>query len=273
MVERTSPRAGRWARYVRLLGVQIKASLLLAMQYRADFLLDAGIEIFWAATAIVPLVVVYDVRATIAGWTFGEALVVTGWFTVLQGVLEGVINPSLTTVVEHVRKGTLDLVLLKPADAQFLLSTARFLPWRAINVVTGVLIFGYAFHVLGRTPAVADVLASLVLLGAASTILYAFWILTVSATFYVVRIDNLTYLFTSVFDAARWPASVFRGAVRFAFTFVVPLVVMTTMPAQALLGTLGFAPLLTAVAAAVAYSAFARFVWVRAIARYTSASS
>lgn len=263
----------RVERYARLLGVQVKASLLLAMQYRADFLLDAGIEVFWAASALVPLLVVYDVRASIAGWTFGEALVVTGWFTVLQGVLEGAINPSLTTVVEHVRKGTLDLVLLKPADAQFLLSTARFLPWRAVNVVSGALLFVYAFHVLGRSPSLGDVAASLVLLGAASAILYAFWILTVSATFYVVRLDNLTYLFTSVFDAARWPAPVFRGIVRFVFTFVIPLVVMTTMPAEALLGNLGVAPLLTACAAAAAYSAFARFVWVRAIARYTSASS
>jgi ABC-2 type transport system permease protein len=29
-------------------------------------------------------------------------------------------------VMDHIRKGTLDFVLLKPADAQFLVSTARF---------------------------------------------------------------------------------------------------------------------------------------------------
>ena len=56
----------------------------------------------------------------------------------MQGILEGAINPSLTSVVEHIRKGTLDFVLLKPADAQFLVSTARFHPWRAINVVTAL---------------------------------------------------------------------------------------------------------------------------------------
>ncbi|MEO6419978.1 MAG: ABC-2 family transporter protein [Polyangiaceae bacterium] len=260
-------------RYLRLFGVQLKSSLLLGMQYRADFVLDGAIEIFWALTAVVPLVVVYRIRPSIAGWGFAEALVVVGFFTLLQAVIEGAINPSLTTVVEHVRKGTLDLVLLKPADAQFLLSTARFLPWRAINAVTAAVIFAYAFHLLGRGPTAIALVTSLVLFVMACAILYALWILTVSAAFYVVRIDNLTYLFTSVFDAARWPSSIFRGFFRVVFTFVIPLALMTTYPAQALLGTLAPRVLVGSIVAAVVFGVISRRVWLHAIARYTSASS
>src|SRR5215831_2819275 len=139
-------------RYARLLGVQLRASALLSVQYRYDFLIDGLIEFFWAATAIIPLFVVFGIRQNVAGWTFAEALVVSGWFTLLQGVLEGAINPSLTSVVEQIRRGTLDFVLLKPADAQFLVSTARFEPWKAMNVFSGLCIFAYAFHRLGRAP-------------------------------------------------------------------------------------------------------------------------
>ena len=84
-------------RYLRLLGIQLRTSLVLSMQYRADFLLDGFIEIFWMATAIIPLLVVFHLRPVIAGWSLGEALMVMGWFTFLQGVLEGAVNPSLTT--------------------------------------------------------------------------------------------------------------------------------------------------------------------------------
>ena len=63
-----------------------------------------------------------------------------------------------------------------------------------------------------------------------------------SAAFWVVKVDNLTYLFGSLFDAGRWPIDVFRGifrgALRFVFTFVFPLALMTTYPALALLGKL-----------------------------------
>src|SRR5437868_4564220 len=106
-------------------------SFMLAAQYRGDFIVDGVVSLFWLGTALVPLYVVFGDRTEVHGWSFPEALVVVGWFTLLQGILEGAINPSLQGVVEHIRKGTLDFVLLKPADAQFLVSTARFLPWRA----------------------------------------------------------------------------------------------------------------------------------------------
>jgi ABC-2 type transport system permease protein len=258
-------------RYLRLLVMQFRASLLLSMQYRVEFLLDGFVEIFWMATAIIPLFVVYGIRPSIRGWTFGEALMVMGWFTFLQGVLEGAINPSLVTVVDHIRKGTLDLLLIKPADAQFLVSTARFQPWRSVNVVTAVLVFAWGFHVLGRAPSGGAIAIASVAGLAAVAVLYSLWMVTVSAAFYLVRIDNLTQLFNAVFDAARWPVSVFRGVVRGIFTFVVPLALMTTYPAEALLDRLARPTLFASLGAAVLALAIARVVWRASIARYTSA--
>jgi ABC-2 type transport system permease protein len=258
-------------RYLRLIVVQLRASALLAMQYRADFLLDGFVEVFWMATAIIPLFVVFDTRPVIAGWSFGQALMVMGWFTFLQGVLEGAINPGLTTVVEHIRKGTLDFVLLKPADAQFLVSTARFLPWRSINVLTAIGIFAWGFHVLGRGPSPGAIGLSALAMAAAVVVLYSLWMLTVSAAFYVVRIDNLSQLFSAVFDAARWPIGIFPRVVRLVFTFVVPLALMTTVPAEALLGTLGGWKLAGSMAGAALAFGVSRAVWKASIARYTSA--
>ena len=212
-------------------------------------------------------------RDGVAGWSFEEALVVIGWFSVMKGILEGAVNPSLASVVEHIRKGTLDFVLLKPADAQFLVSTARFMPWRVVDVLGGLALFAVAFGRLGRLPSAGAVAAALLLLACATLVLYSLWILVVSAAFYVVKVDNLTYLFSSIFDAARWPVSVFRGPLRAFFTWVVPLALMTTFPAQALLGTLDAATGARAVLGAVAFAAAARLAWRRAIGAYTSASS
>ncbi|HWE29323.1 MAG TPA: ABC-2 family transporter protein, partial [Polyangia bacterium] len=104
-------------------------------------------------------------------------------------------------------------------------------------------------------------------------LLYAISILVISAAFYVVRLDNLIYLFNSVFDAGRWPASVFRGIWRFLFTFVVPLALMTTYPALALLGRLAPQTTVRALAGAALFVTLARVVWRRSIGHYRSASS
>jgi ABC-2 type transport system permease protein len=261
-------------RYLRLLGIQLRASAAVAMQYRVDFLVSGGLALFWTTWSLVPLLVVFGNREGVAGWSFEEALVVIGWFLVMKGVLEGAVNPSLASVVEHIRKGTLDFVLLKPADAQFLVSTQKFQPWRIVDVLAGLVVFVFAFRGLGRWPEPAHVAAALLLLACAALILYSSWILVVSAAFFVVKVDNLSFLFVSIFDAARWPADVFRGLLRFVFTWVVPLAIMTTFPAKALLGKdFGPAEAATALAGAVLFSGFARLVWLRSIARYTSASS
>lgn len=259
-------------RALRLLGLQLRSSALLAAQYRWDFVVDGVISLFWAVTALVPLFVVYGgSRAGIPGWTFAEALVVTGWFILLQGVLDGAINPGLGAVVDHIRKGTLDFVLLKPADAQFLVSTSRFQVWRVFSLVSALSILVFAFVRLGHGPSAVGVVAALVLLVAATLLLYSLWILIVSAAFFVVKVDNLTYLFSSVFDAARWPSSVFRGALRVVFTFIIPLAVMTTYPAEALLGRLEWPTFVGALLGAVVFAGLARVVWLKALGHYTSA--
>ncbi len=260
-------------RYLRLLAVQFRASAAIAMQYRVEFLVEGSLALFWIAWSLVPLLVVFGHRPGVAGWSFEEALVVMGWFTFMKGILEGAVNPSLQSVVEHIRNGTLDFILLKPADAQFLVSTARFEPWRVLDVAGALAIFAVAFARMGRLPTPAHVLASLALLACGAWTLYSLWILVISAAFYVVKVDNLSFLFSSIFDAARWPASVFRGAWRLVFTFVVPLALMTTYPALALLGRLGLETALGAFAGAAAFSVLSRLVWLRSIARYTSASS
>ncbi|WP_224372583.1 ABC transporter permease [Hyalangium versicolor] len=260
-------------RYLGLLGVQLRSASLLALQYRGDFLVEGIISVFWTFTAMAPLFVVYGGRDAIAGWSFAESLLVVGWFTLLQGVLEGAITPSLNSVVDHIRKGTLDFVLLKPADAQFLVSTTGFEPWRATNVLTGIIIFVYAFHLLGRGPSIPGLFAAMLLLVTSTLLLYSMWILTVSAAFFVVKVDNLTYFFQSIFDAARWPSAVFKGALAFVFTFIIPLALMTTFPAEAMLGRLPLRALVTAVVGSMLFAFVSRRVWLRSIGHYTSASS
>ncbi len=260
-------------RYAQILGVLLRASLQTAIAYRADFVVGGVMALFWISWNLVPSVVAWNARPTVAGWSFPEALVVIALFVMLKGMLEGAISPSLLAVVEHIRKGTLDFILVKPADAQFLVSTAKFNLWRVVDVMGGFALLLYAFTRLGRWPAASEILAGLMLLVGAVAVLYSLSVLVVSTAFWVVKVDNLAYLFNSIFDAARWPATVFRGFWRMLFTFVIPLALMTTYPALALIGKLSFSTAAMAFGGAALFACVARLVWLRALGRYTSASS
>jgi ABC-2 type transport system permease protein len=259
------------SRYTRLLATQARASLLVDFQYRIDFFLDLVLAAFGTGSALVPLMVLFARRSSVAGWSWAEALIVVAWFNVLKGFLGAVIQPSLQQVVEHIRKGTLDFVLIKPADAQFLVSTARFEFREVADSIAGLVILAYALSKLGRLPSPSAALAALVVLVCAAVILYSIWIMVVALAFVFVKVDNLSFLFLSIYDAARWPASVFRGVFAVIFTFVLPLALMTTFPALAILGRLGGARLMGALGGAVIFFVVSRLVWLRAIRKYTSA--
>jgi ABC-2 type transport system permease protein len=261
-------------RYAALLLVQLRAALLLQLQYRLDFFLEIGLAVFWIGAALAPLYVLFSMRDAVNGWNAYEMLVVVGFFTMHKGVLASVIQPSLNQAVEHIRKGTLDFLLLKPADAQFMLSTSKLELAHMTDFIAGLAMIGWA---LARLPAVsmsgADVLFAALLFVCGLMILYALWIMVVSLAFRVVKVDNLSYLFVSLFEAARWPASVFRGALSVFFTFVIPLALMTTYPALAVLGRAELKHFATAGAVAVGLLVLSRYVWLRSIRVYTGASS
>ena len=258
---------------LRVVSAMMRASLALALQYRLEFVVEGALALLWMAVALIPLMVVFGNRGAVAGWTYPEMLVVLGWFVALKGVLEGTLSPSLMAVVEHVRKGTLDFVLLKPADAQLLVSLSKIEPWRVVDLAGALAIFVYAFRHIGHSPSIAQLLLAAALLVAAVLVLYSIAILVVSIAFVAVRVDNLLYLFQSVFDVARWPSSVFRGLLAVVFTYVLPLALMTTYPALALLGKLNARTAIAALLGSILFASVARLIWLSSIRRYTSASS
>jgi ABC-2 type transport system permease protein len=261
-------------RYTTLLMVQLRASLLLALQYRLDFFIEIGLSLFWIITALTPLYVLFSLRDGVRGWSAHEMLVVVGFFTMHKGVLASVIQPSLTQAVEHIRKGTLDFLLLKPADSQFMLSTSKLELAHLTDVAAGVAIIAWAImHMARGGPSATDLLFACTLFVCGLLVLYALWIMVVSLAFKVVKIDNMSHLFVSLFEAARWPASVFRGALSLLFTFVIPLALMTTYPALAVLGRARLSHFVTASAVALVLLLLSRYVWQRSVRSYTGASS
>lgn len=263
----------RHTRYFALARQFLTTGLVQALAYRVEFFVSLFIAVFWAAFTLAPLTIVFSHRDEVGGWTFAQSLVVLAFFVMQKALLEGFVAPNLMQIVEHVRTGTLDYVLLRPADAQFLLSFSRFAFPKLIDFTGGLLLFGYAIHATGHVPSPLEALACLALFMSGTVILYAIFTLVVSTAFWLVRVDNLAFVLDAVFDAGQFPVTVFRGSARVILTFVIPVGLMTTYPAMALLGMLDLYGMLVALGVAAAFFMAARVVFMLAISRYASASS
>ncbi|MBA3539968.1 MAG: ABC-2 family transporter protein [Deltaproteobacteria bacterium] len=261
-------------RYLRLALVQLRISASSAMAYRADFFIEGAMSIVWMVLTLLPLYVLYQERQEVAGWDAPSALVVIAYFMIVRAVLEGVVSPSFVELVERIRSGAFDYTLLKPVDAQLIVSTSRFEPWKIFDLLGAIALVVWAFVQRGEgPPAALDVVLGVVLLVAGILAMYAVWIACAAASFWVVRLDNLTYLLGAVFDTARWPIHIFKGAWRIIFTFVIPVAVMTSYPAMALLGRIELSTAALVVLGALVMLVASRAIWKLAIRNYTSASS
>ena len=260
-------------RYLKLFAVQGRISAAAAMAYRSDFLLEGLMSPAWIALTLLPLMILFDGRETVAGWDAPSALIVMAYFMALRGLIEGVVSPSFVDLVERIRSGAFDYVLLKPVDAQAIVSASRFEPWNFSDLIGAIAVAVYAFYQRGSPPAPEHLALGLALFAAGALAMYSLWMLCAAASFWVVRLDNLTYLLGALFDTARWPVQVFRGAWRIVFTFVIPVAIMTTYPAMALLGEIDATTTLAVIGGAVALLVLSRLTWRAALRSYTSASS
>ncbi len=261
------------SRYLGVLGIQLRTSVSQAMAYRANFIIQVVMSIAWIGIAMLPLLVLFDQRTTVAGWDRSSALVVMAYFMGVKAVLEGVVSPSLVALVEKIRSGSFDYVLLKPLDAQFMISAHSYEVEKLFDLLGAVGLASYAFYERGYAPSPAEIALGLVLFVAGVAAMYSLWIICAAASFWVVRLDNLIYLLGAIFDTARWPVHIFKGVWRMFFTFVIPVAVMTTFPAMALLGRLDSRTALATIAGSIVMLLISRIVWRSAIRNYTSASS
>ncbi len=108
---------------------------------------------------------------------------------------------------------------------------------------------------------------------AGGIIVYSFWLILATLSFWFVRVENLLEIFRCMYEAGRWPVSLYPGWLRFGLTFIVPVAFATTIPAEALTGRLNGSTLAGAAGLAALLFIIARLVWKLGLRHYSGASA
>jgi ABC-2 type transport system permease protein len=258
---------------LRLAGTFLRIGILNELQYRVNFAFSLIQSLISVGTSLAVLALVFGNTDSLRGWSAGELLVVMGVYVLVGGLIKMLVQPNMQQLMEDVQRGTLDFVLTKPADGQLLVSVRRVQLWQGVDVLVGAALVVVAAARLPGTVSVADVLGFLVSLGLGAVAIYCFWLLLSTVAFWVTRLDPIVELFDGMYQAGRWPVSVYPGWLRIGFTVLVPLAFAITVPASALTGRATLLLLLGSVAFTVVLAALTRWVWRRALRRYSGASS
>lgn len=258
----------RYGRIIRLFwGTAIAAEL----EYRLNFAIAILSSMGNLAGSFFSLFLFYRADYQFAGWTWQEALLVVGMFTLLQGISQMFLSPNLNRIVEQVQEGTLDYVLLKPISSQFWLSTRMVSPWGLPDLVLGIFILAYGGLNLGLSP--ERYFISLAPIACGILILYSLWFMLGATSIWFVKIYNVTEVLRGFLEAGRYPIVAYPAAYRFFFTFIVPVTFLTTVPAETMLGRSPWGWLVGALGLGIVLLVCSNLVWRFALRFYTSASS
>ncbi|MGI8530463.1 MAG: ABC transporter permease [Geodermatophilaceae bacterium] len=258
---------------VSLAGTFLRVGALNELQYRVNFFLSLVQSVVAVGTALVVLALVFSHTDSLGGWSSDELLVIMGVYVLMGGLIRSVIQPNMQQLMDDVQEGTLDYVLTKPADAQLLVSVRRFGLWQTVDIVVGLLLVAVALVRLDEPVSLWSVLAFVLALVLGGLDIYCFWLILTTSAFIVIRVDFLVELFDGMYQAGRWPVTIYPGWLRIGFTFLVPLAFAVTVPASALTGRLSGWLLLGAVAFTVGLLTLTRWVWRQGLRRYSGASA
>jgi ABC-2 type transport system permease protein len=260
-------------RYLRLLRIFYQYSLVSELEYRVQFIANVFMSVFWLAWAVVGVAVFFLHTDKLGDWTWPEVLMVVALFTFFSGVMEALLRPNVGAVLDQIRDGTFDFVLTKPVNTQFIASLRNIVVWHLADVAIGLGLIVVALAQLDLAPSLSQVALFILMLLAATAIVYSLWLTMVSLAFWFVKLDNFTELFYGFYEAGRYPVTIYRGAIRALLTFVVPVAFITTFPAGALLGRLDQGTMLLGIGLALALFILSNRFWNFALRHYSSASS
>ncbi len=260
-------------RYLRLWRRFAIIALVREAEYRVNFLISAAQGVAELALAVLSLLLLYRFTDQVAGWSRAQVLLLTGVYRLVDGLIALQIAPNMTAVSGYIRRGELDFLLLRPVSNQFLVSLRTLAPAEALNVLTGAGLALYAGNLAGVHWSLLGLATAALFICCGVTLLYALWFAIVTCSIWLVQVDTLDSLFYSLFETARYPVAFFKGGLRAALTFVVPVAFATTLPTQALLGTGDPRLLAVGLAMAVAALGATHLFWTFALRHYSSASS
>lgn len=266
--------------YGRVLWMFLRNSLIREMAFRGNFLIEVITNGFWFCAQLVFFSLIFGNVPSVNGWNRMEYFAFMATGMIINTLIEAFFMPNCANFSELIRTGNLDFALLKPIDTQFLVSFEKLDLGALCHLVLPIALLGYALRELGRPIGAVDVATyiGLILMGVA--FFYSLMVVLASTSIWFGRNQGLYEFWFYITIFARYPRNIYGGSpagelLRMVFSYVLPILLVVTVPAEVVVGKALEPSWITAVSAIAAIFGLygSRLVFHRALRSYRSASS
>jgi len=208
----------------------------------------------------------------IGGYTYHQAIIFVLIFNVIDSLTQFFFR-ALYSFRPVLIRGDFDFDLLRPLPSFFrpILSGPDFLDFPLVIVKISVLIYFIIFF--NFIPSSSQFILFIFIFINAFILTFSIHLFIAAFSIITTEIDSLVSLYRTLAQSAAVPTNIYSGFFRFILDWIVPLTVIVTIPAQALLGIISFSGVVYSSVLTYSFLFLAIHFWRHALRNYTSASS
>jgi len=261
-------------RYLSLYAALWKNSVTREMSFKGNFLLWIIVELLWFGLQLCFVSVIYSQTESVGSWTKWQMVLLVGASNCIQQLYQAFFLTNCTNLSELVRTGKMDFLLLLPVNARFLVSLRVVDLGAFVNALFAACVMAFAAVRLNLHPGIGQFAGFAGLCVVGILIHYSLMFILATICFWTVRAQGIVWGYYNLFNIARMPDEAFHGAFKAVFTFALPVLLVSNVPARVLADKISspFAGLLL-LGLSAAWAGISEWFWRISVRRYTSASS
>ncbi len=259
-------------RYLRLFLRKTSISLSSSMQFRANFALSVISGVAEVIVAMLFFNILYFNGLYIEGWSYYEIVFLIGTSKLIYTLYNMTLG-GIQSIARKVEEGSFDFYLVKPVSPLLNVSLKGASLDDFVQLAISLFILALALANIQITYHVYSILLYFlfVFIG-----VYLRWIISFIisvSSFWVVRVYAFQGLLRDFFLMQQLPLQVFKGAIRFFFLWIFPILLIANLPVQAFLSYSIVVYLPAVVTGTILSIAISVYLWKRAMRKYTSTGS
>ena len=218
------------------------------------------------------IVAVFRHTDTVAGYDLAQTVLFFLTYNLVD-IIAQIFFRGIYGARRAINEGDLDYYLLQPYPPLIRMAASMV---DFLDVATLVPVLALLGSTWSRLPAgigPLEIAAYALLVANGIAIALAIHIVVAALAVRTQELENAIWIYRDLMWLGRFPMDVYSGPLRLALTVLIPIGVMTSFPAKALLGLLSPAMAAYAFALAAVSLAFSLWFWRDALSRYTSVSS
>lgn len=257
----------RYLKYWYLLSVNSFSSVLVSRLGGFLFLIGKALRFSFFLTF---LLLITTQTKTLSGYSVNQAV----FFFLTYNIIDTISQLLFREVYRFrhlVVSGNLDHVLIKPINPLFRSLLGGADPFDLLMMIP----FSVITFIIARSfnPSAYGVLSYFVLIITALIFAGAFHIFVLGLAILTTEIDHSIMIYRDITSTGRVPIDIYKDPLRGFLTFVIPVGIMFTFPAKAMMGLLAPWGILLAIILSIIFMKLSLKFWHFALIRYSSASS